>query len=703
MQENYFFDRFEVDPLKRTLLKDGDPHPLNPKAFDLLLALVSRHGEVLSKQQLLDVVWRDQFVEEKNLTVHVAALRKALGETKNEHRFIATVPGSGYKFVAKVTGPRPDPDPTNAPREADVPLSSRRFALYAIVTALIAALCLVATVAYTWQSLRKTETSAAEKALSIRRLTSDGKVTFAALSSDGKLFAYSHADGENQSLWLAHTDGGEPVQIRPPAPVSYFDIKFEPDGSAIYFGASEMNGNNGAVYRMPVFGGLQEKVEEKPFYLTFSPKGDEIAYVRGGAEGKVPYLAVSGLNGQNERELAAPPEGMRFVKTSASWSPDGAAIAVAAFNADKDTAYDIFAVAAANGEVKRLTNRAWGYIRSLAWLSDNSGLIVVAQSEGSTHLQLWFVSYPDGEVRHLVSDLNLYGTISTFANDPRKLLTVQGQVQSNIWIAPSADPGQAKQVTFGSIGRQDGWYGIKWMPDGKIAYTVEGSDNSTIWTMSPDGTAQKQLIPSEGDNIYPSASADGRFIVFQSSRGGDYAVWRADRDGGDMLKLTEKGVAAQPDISPDGHWVVYVTSPQGAAELWRMTISGGEPVKLADGASWPRISPDSRSIACGYLSDGKTKVAIFSIDGGDPVHLYDLPRSANIRLGVHWTLDGKAVTYRDWVNGIWRQDLAGGPPERLKGLPEEKLYGYDLSPDGKYLAFTRGSETRDVVLISDFR
>jgi Tol biopolymer transport system component len=280
---------------------------------------------------------------------------------------------------------------------------------------------------------------------------------------------------------------------------------------------------------------------------------------------------------------------------------------------------------------------------------------------------------------------------------------VQGQSQSNIWIAPADDLAQAKQVTFGSIGRMDGWYGLAWMADGKIAYTVQGGEKNTIWTMNASGGEQKQLIPSEGNNLLPSVSMDGRFLVFQSDRSGSYAVWRSDREGGDVLKLTDTGIAAQPDISADGHWIVYVSNPESSGELWRVTISGGDPVKLADGASWPQISPDSRFVACGYLVDRKTKLAVFSIDGGSPIRAYDLPPRANLRLGVHWTPDGKAVTYRDWVNGIWQQDIAGGEPQRLKGLPQEKLYAYDWSPDGKVFAFTRGVESRDVVLISNFR
>ena len=96
------FDEFEIDADRRLLLKQGEAVPLHSKAFDLLLTLIENRGQVLSKNDLLDKVWQNQFVEENNLTVHVTALRKALGETKNDHRFIVTVPGKGYKFIADI-------------------------------------------------------------------------------------------------------------------------------------------------------------------------------------------------------------------------------------------------------------------------------------------------------------------------------------------------------------------------------------------------------------------------------------------------------------------------------------------------------------------------------------------------------------------------------------------------------------------------
>ncbi len=101
-QNPYLFAEFQLDPLRRVLLKGGRPVALNPKAVELLLALVEKRAGVLSKDELLSAVWPDQIVEENNLTVHISALRKALGEKKGAHQFIVTIPGRGYRFVGSV-------------------------------------------------------------------------------------------------------------------------------------------------------------------------------------------------------------------------------------------------------------------------------------------------------------------------------------------------------------------------------------------------------------------------------------------------------------------------------------------------------------------------------------------------------------------------------------------------------------------------
>lgn len=98
----YEFGAFRVEPRRRVLVRDGQPVQLTAKAFDLLLVLIEHSGSVVEKDDLLSRVWPDAFVEENNLTVTMSALRKALGETAGEGRYIVTVAGRGYKFIAPV-------------------------------------------------------------------------------------------------------------------------------------------------------------------------------------------------------------------------------------------------------------------------------------------------------------------------------------------------------------------------------------------------------------------------------------------------------------------------------------------------------------------------------------------------------------------------------------------------------------------------
>jgi len=98
----YEFGAFQADVYRRLLLRDGQIVSLTPKAFDTLLVLIENRGDLLEKDQLMEKVWPDTIVEENNLSQNISALRRALGENRNEHQFIVTVPGRGYRFVAEV-------------------------------------------------------------------------------------------------------------------------------------------------------------------------------------------------------------------------------------------------------------------------------------------------------------------------------------------------------------------------------------------------------------------------------------------------------------------------------------------------------------------------------------------------------------------------------------------------------------------------
>ncbi len=100
----YRFEEFELNPSGRAFLRNGKPVLISPKAFEVLTYLVINPGRVVTKEELLQAVWPDSFVEESNLAQHISWLRKALGDRSN---FIVTVPGRGYQFTAQVQAQSP--------------------------------------------------------------------------------------------------------------------------------------------------------------------------------------------------------------------------------------------------------------------------------------------------------------------------------------------------------------------------------------------------------------------------------------------------------------------------------------------------------------------------------------------------------------------------------------------------------------------
>ncbi|WP_433975565.1 winged helix-turn-helix domain-containing protein [Tunturiibacter lichenicola] len=101
-KELYEFGPFRVDPERETLLREGEPVALTPKTFQILLVLIRHNEEVVTKDELMRAVWPDTFVEEANLSRNIFMLRKALGETAQDHRYIVTVPGRGYRLAENV-------------------------------------------------------------------------------------------------------------------------------------------------------------------------------------------------------------------------------------------------------------------------------------------------------------------------------------------------------------------------------------------------------------------------------------------------------------------------------------------------------------------------------------------------------------------------------------------------------------------------
>ena len=127
-RSTYQFGPFRLQVDRRRLLRDGEPVALAPKALETLLALVEHRDRVLTKDELLQRIWGDTVVEEGGLTRNISVLRKALGESPDDHRYIVTVPGRGYRFVADaaVVGELAEDQPAPVPESGAEDAGSAR-------------------------------------------------------------------------------------------------------------------------------------------------------------------------------------------------------------------------------------------------------------------------------------------------------------------------------------------------------------------------------------------------------------------------------------------------------------------------------------------------------------------------------------------------------------------------------------------------
>ena len=135
--------------------------------------------------------------------------------------------------------------------------------------------------------------------------------------------------------------------------------------------------------------------------------------------------------------------------------------------------------------------------------------------------------------------------------------------------------------------------------------------------------------------------------------------------------------------------------------MCRVPIDGGEPEILNNRqTSWGSFSPEGKYFAASCATN-RERLAVFSTETHEIIRQFDLSKTGTLYMGSRWTPDSKAVTYRDRAYGYWLQPIDGGEARRLAGLPKEKLYNFSWSKDGKWLAFVRGQEIRDVVLFSN--
>lgn len=721
----YQFDDFQLEPNERRLVYRGEVIPLPGKAFEMLLVLIRNRGKLLTKDEIFELVWPDQVVEESNLTVNMSAIRRALGERASSPRYITTISGRGYRFTGEVRQLVADSltiehesfarvvveqeefesnRPFGVSKSQIGSVVSRLFS-HRLLLGVLGAMVLAVGVGGFWLEWTRRATSAPLPwtNVTVHRFAAHGGVPFrVAISPDGKSLVYTQRLNGKFSLWLGQIETNSSVLISDQQDVGYNGVAISPNGQSIYLSGFDPASAVTKLLRVPVVGGVPaELTTHVDSVVTFSPDGRQLAFMR--REPGQTSIIVADADGRSERTLAVRKRPDNFSGNGISWSPDGKYIAVAG-SAPDNKRVEVLAISLADGSARPIGNRDWGFVGNLAWQSDGRGLLlIVFNSSIARRSEIWFVPYPAGEPRKVTRDLNQYYSEALSLSTNNLLAVLNAQLESEIWLSPDADASRARLVLQGTAPTYEGIDGLAWTPDGHLLYSAYVGDAQAIWEMNSEGNNRRQLTTNSGDFVdrQMSVTADNHYIVFQSNRSGSFEIWRANRDGSSLKQLTSGGNNSQPAISTDGKWIIYVSDRQGIQTLWRVSIDGGEAVQITHNNSiWPQPSPDGKQIAYLEYAEATVRLVIIPFAGGPPERTFLLRPTGNVNRRMRWTPDSKAIIYRQ-DQALWRQRLDQDKPEPIKGFEDVQIYQMAWSPDGKTLAYTRGANMQEIMLLQN--
>jgi len=759
------FGPFDLSPELSELRKHGQRLKLSGQAIDVLLMLASNAGRLVRREDLQRKLWPgESFGDfEHGLNAAVNRLRETLGDSATDPTYIETVPRRGYRFIARVDhGPnstepaapentaeprdqhaadvRGDLDPkrdsdssstqtTSAvatvssaavgsstqvrPSSGAVLLDEAKRHKGALALTLVVLAALTAGLGIYLSRLSERGNEWALQAMKISRVTQSGNAINVAISPDGRYVVYVLREGEKQSINVRQVATGSDVQILPPDEVWIWGLTFSPDANYIDFVRSEKpNFTNTFLYRIPALGGTPHLAMQGgiDFGSSYSPDGRQFAFLRVNSDTGKADILIAKADGTDQRVLASRPYRDEFI--GVAWSPDGKTVAFTTSEATKRLRSVLWAVSVADGSVREVysTPDAIGRPR---WLPDGRGLLAPIGNPGQAFRgQLWFISYPRGEARRLTNDLMDYQLCCLdLTPDGKTLVDTELSTVSDLWLAPGENTVKAKQITT----KEFAVGGFSWMPDGRIVFA---SQDGKMFVVNQDGSGRSRLTSDDSPNWDPSVCGDGRYIVYAAYREQKQGIWRMDADGSNPTRIADETVAGGPQCSPDGKWVVYLRGPSWTPV--KVPITGAKPPEaLAQdfnfeiGFSYPlRVSPDGKRIM--YLAAPRENPAspsaskpyqlkVVPSEGGADLYKFDWPASAN---APRWAPAGDAVEYaltRNGVSNIWRQKLGGGAPKQITNFEAGLIFDFDWSRDGRQLALTRGSESSDVILISNSR
>jgi len=550
--------------------------------------------------------------------------------------------------------------------------------------------------------------------MTISQVTQSGNAVNVAISPDGRYVVYALREGEKQSLNIRQVATGSDVQILPPDEVWFWGLTFSPDANYIDFVRSEKNNPvNTFLYRIPALGGTAHLAMQRGIDspTSYSPDSTLFAFLRAPSTNAQVDVLIANADGGNERVLTTRPQ-LDMFNWGTAWSPDGKTVAFTSPDTGRGLHSVLWAASVDNGSLREVYSTT-DVIGRPRWLPDGSGVLASIASIGQgLRGQLWFISYPKGQAKRLTNDLMNYQLCCLdLTQDGKTLVDTAVTTLSDLWIAPAGDGAKAKQITprGPAVGR------FSWMPDGRIVFA---SADGNLSTLNPDGSGRR-LLTRGRTSWDPSVCGDGRYIVYSAYGEQKIGVWRMDADGSNSIRIADETFALSPQCSPDGKWVIYLRGPSWIP--MRVAITGEKsPETLSQSpavgiGNVPAFSPDGKRIAyvawpgpSGGSPDSPSAsqpnhLKVIAFDGGALLHHFDWPPLAS---EPRWAPGGQAVDYvltRNGVSNIWRQNLAGGAPKQVTNFDSGQIFNFDWSRDGRQLALTRGTESSDVILISNFR
>jgi Tol biopolymer transport system component len=551
---------------------------------------------------------------------------------------------------------------------------------------------------------------ASVRQLSIQRLTGSGTVIDAVVSPDGKYVAYVESSGGRQALYLRQVNGTRPIELLPPAAVTFWGMAFARDGQSVYYGQKGPAQPTGQLLQIPVLGGTPHAIlSDIESSITFSPDHSRFAFYRLDLTQATSSLVVADLDGSNVRALSTKrlPDFLApgfFV--SPSWSPDGKRIAGAVRNMQSREAR-LATFDATSGSEASFPDR-FAVATATLWMPDGSGILFIAVPRGGLPMgnggQLYLQPFPAGPLRRVTNDVIEYRNIS-ISDDGQSIVSVGFDTGGQLAAVPYG--GGDERRIIGN--RYDGALGIAWAPDGtRFVFSRISQGRRTLWSAAADGSDTRQLTIDDVGWL-PTFSRDGRALAFSGVRGADGGAWVSDADGAHQRLVARVPDATGIVFAPDGFSVYFTSSSRGAPATYRQSLNGDrttEPVVVAPLLERAAVSHDGHRLAGVYRENANAPVTLSVIDAqtGKPLNEFRNFIPAPGIGTIAWTPDDKALLYTtaERIN-VWRRTIADGREERVTNYSEQAIVRFALSPDGRTLLLSRGALTRDAFLISSFR